>query len=350
MKKIAVAAVLLALSASTWVNAQEIFSESKDLYSTRELVMSFQTLFGNQIVISSATTLRGKLNIVVSSGETVKVTYFKKAKTTNRSRAIDYIDLIAVSLERISNGVRMEMRAPNPAPWSSTEEGFVEAQLVIPQNCRVSIEAPYFDVEAVGPFKSFIVPTSLGRFDVKDVTEQLEISTSNRRLMIENVSGEINVATSNSTLAARNVTSLDRKAVFKNDGGDIKIEDITGEIDVKNSYGRIDVDRFRSNGKKSYIRGTNGPIIINITKMEGGELVVANRLEDVEISVPPDISARFSLAVEEQGRIEVLHFPFKADLVQQNRLELVTGEGRSLISGSVRGRGNIYIRANNEGK
>lgn len=350
MKNIAVAAALLALSASGWVRAQEIFSESKDLYSTRELIMSTQTAPGSQIVISSAATLVGKLSIVASRADTVNVTYFKKAKTTGRSRAIDYIDLIAVSLERLPGGIRVEMRAPNPAPWGSTEEGLVEARLVIPQDCHVSIEAPYFDVEAVGPFKSFVVPNSLGRFDVKDVTERLEISTSNRRLTIENVTGDINVATSNSTLSARNVTSLDGKAVFRNDGGDIKIEDIAGEIDVKNSYARIEVDRFSSSGKKSYVRGTSGPIILNITKMDGGELIVTNRLEDVEISVPQDISARFSLAVEEQGRIEVSHFPFQTDLVQQNRLELVSGEGLSLIAGSVRGRGNIYIRAISEGK
>jgi len=78
--------------------------------------------------------------------------------------------------------------------------------------------------------------------------------------------------------------------------------------------------------------------------MTEGQLVVSNRNEDIDITVPADISAFFSLNVGENGVIEATNFPFTTDLVQRNRINLISGDGTVDVSGSIRGEGNIYIR------
>lgn len=343
----AVTTAVLILCVGISVSAQDIFEEEGSLYSTRQLGGKAVVVSGSKVVIESASTLQGSLRITVTDDDRALVKYFKKAKADKRSRAEDYIDLISVNLEKMPGGIKLVLRAPNPAPWEGTETGSVEAHLQIPAACEVEINAQYFDVEAEGPFRTFIVPTSLGRFDVTLVTEELDLSTSNRRVNVENVSGEIAVSTTNSDLVARNIKAYGGRADIRNDGGDIQIFGISGEINVKNSYGRIDIDGFAATGKKNTVRGVYGPIAIAVTEMGEGRLVVSNRFEDIDLAVPSDISAVWSLAVEENGKIEVANLTVTPDLVQQNRLNLVSGKGKAFIDGSVRGEGNVYVRGYN---
>jgi len=324
--------------------AQEIFREERGVYSTRSLTSTVSLETGGRIEIRSVPTLRGMLTVVAADQEEVSLNYVKKAQTAERSDAVDYIDLIAVELESYPGVIILEMRAPNPAPWRGTDAGIVEVELVVPIACEVSIDAALFDIGGIGPFSSFLVPASLGRLEVENVSDKLDLSTSNRRVKISNISGEVKASTSNSTLIATDIASHEGRAVFRNEGGDIKIQGAVGGLDVKNRYGRIDVADYRPAGRKNYVRGFHGPIMLEVMQIDGGQLIVSNRYEDVEIRVPDDISAVFSLVVEQEGRIEVSSFPFTPDLVQTNRLTLTAGEGSALINGSVRGKGNIYVR------
>ena len=332
------------------VSGQDIFKEESNLYSTNKLENNTSCPRGNKIIIKSAATLRGKITISTSTDENYKLVYTKKAKTDSQSKAIDYIDLIAVTTEKYPGEIKLILRAPNPAPWQGSELGIVNAELMIPEMCSIEIDATYFDFEVYGPFKDFIVPTSLGRFDVQGVTEKLELATSNRRISLQDISGEINVATTNSTILAENISSKNHKTVFRNDGGDIRIKNISGELNIKNSYGRIEIEGFNPDDGKHYIRNDNGPIIMSLVDLNSAQLLLSNRFEDIELNIPSDVSAEFSLAVEEDGKVEVSNFPFKPNLVQRNRLNLITGDGDALLNCSIRGRGNIYVRANDKGE
>ncbi len=326
------------------VVAQEIFEQEPGLYSTRELKASAPAPAHGKIIIKSAATLRGELRISTSSEPTISVVYTKKAKTKKKSTAIDYVDQIAISLSKLSGGARLEFRAPNPAPWSETELGLVEAVVIVPEFCQVEIETPYFDIEADGPFESFKVPSSLGRLNVSFVTEELQLVTANRRVHVENIAGKVRVATTNSDLVARDIRATDGQASFRNENGDISILGVSGEINVKNSYGRIEIDQFVAIGGNSFVNGQYGPIEVFVSKIGDAQLSLSNRYEDIELSLPSDVSAFLSLVVEENGKIEVANFPFEADLVQKNRLSLIAGDGKASISGSVRGKGNLYVR------
>lgn len=334
----------LIVAATAGLQAQEIFLEEGNLYRTRDLESAVAASAHSKVVIKSAVSLQGKLEIVTWDENSAKVVYSKKAKAEKRSDAIDYIDLIAVNLETVPGGVRLTLKAPNPAPWTGMEMGLVSVELYLPESCELEIDAQYFDIEATGPFASFVVPSSLGRLTIAHVTGELDVSTSNRRVSVENISGEISVATSNSDLVARNIKGSNSRAVFRNESGDIRILGVSGEINVKNSYGRITIDGFAATGKKNYVRGLYGPIAVSLSEIGDGQLVMSNRYEDIELTLPSDVSAMLSLAVEEDGQIEVSNLPVKPDLVQRNRLNLVIGGGDALITGSVRGEGNVYIR------
>jgi len=326
------------------VLGQEIFQEEDGLFSTGTLVAKAPIGPDNRLLIRSAVHLSGKISIEVTEENRVTVSYTKQAKTTDRSKAIDYIDLISVSLDLLPEETRLDLRAPNPAPWDAhSESGRIEVIVTVPVNCSVEIDATYFDVNARGPLRGLVVLSSLGRLEVAKVTDVLELSTANRRIDLIEISGQISVATTNSAIIARNIDSKKTTAKFRNDGGDIKISGFRGAINVKNQFGRISISDFEPSGSSNFIRCLSGPIVLEISDMSSGQLVVNNRHEDIEIVIPDNLQAFLSLAVNDEGLIEARGFPFSTEFVQHNRLNLSSGDGRVEISGSIRGQGNIYI-------
>lgn len=338
-----IGAALLMISTSSF--AQEIREESKGLFATRELQKSASPGKGNQLLIKSAASLRGKLTILATSEDRAILTYFKKAHTSRKSHAIDYLDQIAVVLSKTPRGLKLEMRAPNPPPWDSDESGIVEAVLEIPEGFAVEIEAAEFDVEAVGPFLSFENTASLGRMDISHVSEYLEVETANQRVTVTDISGQVRVSTTNSILTADGMSDLTHPAILRNDGGDVRIHGLTGGLNVKNAYGRIEIVDWDPGDEKSYVRCNSGPILISLVELNKGQLLITNRYEDIELSLPEEFSAVLTLTVDGGSKIEADRFAFTTELVEPNRLNLVVGDGSGLISGSIRGKGNIYVTA-----
>ncbi len=336
-------AVLLIVSTSSF--AQEIREESKGVFATRELEKSVMPGQGNLLLIKSAASLQGVLTIRATTEDRAVLTYFKKARTSRESRAIDYLDQIAVVLSKTPSGLKLEMRAPNPPPWEADESGIVEVVLQIPEGFAVEIDAAGFDVDADGPFISFENTASLGRMDIAHVTEYLKVETANQRVTVTDISGQIRVSTTNAILTAEGISDLSQPVVLRNDGGDVRVYGLTGGLNVKNAYGRIEIVDWDPGDDKSYVRCTSGPISISLTELSTGQLLVNNRYEDIELKLPEEFSAVLTLTVDEGSKIEAEHFAFTTELVEPNRLSLVVGDGGGLISGYIRGKGNIYVTA-----
>lgn len=336
-----VCAALMITQASSF--AQEIREESRGLFVTRELQKSVMPGKGNQLLIRSAASLRGVLTIHATTEDEAVLTYFKKTRTQRKSQAIDYLDQIAVVLVKTPGGLKLEMRAPNPPPWSAEEEGIVEVVLEIPENFAVEIEATEFDVSAIGPFLSFENTASLGRMDISHVRDLLDVETANQRITVTDISGEVRVATTNAILTADGIRDLSRPAVLRNDGGDIRVHGLIGGLNVKNAYARIEIDDWDPGEEKSYVRCTSGPIEIALTELNMGQLMISNRYEDIELILPEEFSAVITLTVDGGSKIQAENFAFTTELVEPNRLNLVVGDGSGLISGSIRGKGNIYV-------
>ena len=158
MKKIILLFILSVMLISSG-QTQDIFKQDKNLYSTDMLLLSKPCSENSSIIITSAAYLKGKITITVTDDKKLNVIYYKKAKTSTKSNAIDYIDLITVHLSKKKNGFKLEMRAPNPPPWPEHESGIVAMELSLPRWCDIEIDALYFDVEADGPFRNFLVPS-----------------------------------------------------------------------------------------------------------------------------------------------------------------------------------------------
>jgi hypothetical protein len=336
--------LLIGLAAAS-VSAQEILEKEPGLFSTKELKANVGGGTPNRLVIRSAVRLSGEINIRADNVSTVSLVYTKQARTGSKSKGMDYIDLIAVTLDQGVDQNRLEMRAPNPAPWDKEDEaGIVTADLVVPRNCDVEIDAAGFDVTAVGPFRGLVVRPSLGKIDVRNVSGKLDVTTANQRVLLSDISGDISVTTTNAAIVANDITSTKEAARFRNEAGDMKITNFTGALNAKNSYGRIDLIRFEPRGEPSFVRGNSAPIIIELAGMKDGRLVVTNQYEDVELTVPDTIAASFALAVDEDGSIEALNLQFKTDLVEKDRLNLHTGSGAAEVSATIRGKGRVYLR------
>lgn len=341
--KIAFASILILACIST-AYGQEIRKEGNGIYTTDKISASVSVGQHRKIQVRSAATLRGKVEIVAVDGNEVSVTYTKKAKADSRSQAIDYIDLIDVVLDATAEGARLHMRAPNPAPWGEEGVGLIEATLSVPKGTILEAEAHYFDLFVEGPLAGVFVPESYGRLKVSDVEGVVDLTTVNRRVTLENITGEVNVSTTNSTLSAVDINCPSEQAQFRNEGGDIHIDGFVGSLSIKNSYGRIEVEGFTPIGSRNFVRGFSGPIYLEISKFDNVRLRVSNQFEDIELDLPPDISTVLSLTVDETGKIKAGNFPFTTEVVENNRMDLVTGSGESVLSASVSGEGNIYVR------
>ena len=285
------------------------------------------------------------MTVSVADQKEISLVYHNQARAASRSRAIDYIDLLTASLETLPDTIRLELRAPNPAPWEgSVEAAMIDAELVVPAGFSVEMEATYYDLVARGPLGGVEVASSLGRMDIADVDGILTVSTKNRRVKLQNISGDISASTTNSTLTASAIDGSGGAALFRNDGGDIEIDGFTGRINVRNSYGRTVIRDFAPSGDGNFIRSASGPISLDLVAMPQGQLVVKNRYEDIELTVPDTLSADYSLSVGEDGEIEAIGLAFTTDLVERNRLSLSSGSGLAKIICSIEGKGNIYLR------
>jgi hypothetical protein len=337
-------ASMVILSVTTALG-QEVAERENNVFATEPIQKGRTVARNAKLLVASAVHLSGTIHIRSHESDSLLISYVKVAKAGDRSQAIDFIDLISVVVEGRNDSPKIEMRSPNPAPWSGTDySGQVELEIVAPAGCEIEIRALAYDVTVTGPLRALDIPESLGKIEVANISERLNVVTANRRVMLNDISGQISAATANSSLTAQNVRSLEDQARFRNDGGDIEIVSLVGTLDIKNSYGRITVEDFESQGRSSYVRGASGPISIELISMTEGQLVVSNRQEDVEITVPDTLSAFYTLSVDDDGVIEATNFPFTPDLVERNRLSLQSGDGRVDILGSIKGKGNIFIR------
>lgn len=329
----------------TSASAQEVIERESGVFATEKISIRKAVGSRSKIQIAAAVNLSGTIRIATQLSDTLDIKYVKTAKAADRSQAIDFIDLISVVIEGRPESPVVKMRAPNPAPWSGTDySGRVELEIIAPSDAEIEIIAPPFDVTTVGPLRSLDVPESLGAMDISNITESLNISTANRAVTLKDITGQISVVTSREKLVARDIKSLDDQARFRNEGGDIELIGVVGSVNINNRYGRINVEKFAARGQSSYIRGTSGPVAVEVLEMREGQLVVTNRQEDIEIVVPDTLSAFYSLSVDDEGVIEASNFPFTPDLVERNRLNLQSGDGRVNIGATIKGKGNIFIR------
>lgn len=330
--------------------AQEVSEKEPGVFTTRALQSKGAMQPGQLLTIRASTGLSGSITITTSDTSAAVAVYTKQAKTHQRRRAIDFIDQMAVDFVRIPDGLRLELRAPNPPPWETGEAGMIELKITVPPGSRLDVDATYFDMDVTGPQAAVVNTSSLGRLRVRQVDGEIDLVTANRRIEAEDLAGRISLSTTNAPLTAKRLMALADDATLRNENADIHIDSLVGGANVRTTFARIEVKRLYCDDARSYIRSSHGPIRVSVEELGSGRLVLNNEFEDIEIEVPAEFSATLSLAVDELGKIEVSGFPFRSELVRPNRLNLIADEGEGWITASVSRDGNIYMRGTNQGE
>lgn len=340
-----IAIIISILLAATFAFGQELTKDGRNRYSSPDITLSSAVASGKIVSISSAINLSGSLNIKAGNGQEATFSYNKILKAPSESEAVDFAGAIDATLERTSQGARLILQSPNPAPWSGTDySGVIEGELILPQDCRLDIDAQYFDLVITGPFKSCENKASFGRLEVRDITDMLYLTTSNRDIIVRDITGEVSLTTSHADIEINNLSTLGRQAYFINENGSISGDGLSGIFDIKNSFGRIRLADLKLVSERSRISGSYSPVSLDIIGINNAGLTVRNTNEDIRISVPKTLSASFSLRVDTNGEINVEDIEMRPSLVDSNRLDFDTGTGGPRVRMSIRGDGNISIR------
>jgi len=329
------------------VGADEVKKTGKDRYETGIIELTSPVASDKIVSISSAVNLSGRLAITTTDADQAVFVYSKLLKVSSESEAVDYAGMINVVLEKTSTGVNLLLQAPNPAPWSGTDNsGIVAGELQIPKDSRIEIDARYFDLEITGPFRAVESKSSFGQTKVANITEFLYLATSNRDIIVNNISGEINLTTSHADIEMNNLVTAGQPAFIRNENGSITGENLSGVFDIKNSYGRIRLSDLSLVSERSRISGSYSPINLRIIRINNAGLTVRNTNEDIKLFVPESLAAEFSLRVDTNGEIDVEGLEIRPTLAENSRLDFESGAGGPRVRMSIRGDGNISVRGN----
>jgi hypothetical protein len=324
---------------------QEISQIGRDRYATDQIELSAEVSSDRKIYVNSALGLSGSLVIKAREASQAVFVYRKLLKTTDKSEAVDYARVIEAKLENTPQGARLLLQAPNPAPWSETDNsGVIEGELLLPVNCQLEIDAIYFDLDISGPLRAVENQASFGRINIENVTEIVTLVTSNRDIMARDIAGDISITGSHAEIMIDNMQSQKQAAYIRNENGSIIVENASGAFDIKNDFGRIKVSNMKFNSERSRFIGSYSPINIEIADIVEGNLTIRNTNEDIYLTVPESISADFSLRVDSNGEINTDGFRVRPTLVDSDRLDFVTGNAGARIRVSVRGEGSIKVQ------
>ncbi len=336
--------IILFLLFSVSIRSKEVVSLGDDRFETREEKITSQ-LTGDRVAINSAMGLSGTLSIVTGDAGEASFAYRKILKTSDPSEAMDYADLIQITLESAPDGLKLVLQAPNPAPWSGgPNSGMVDGELYLPADCRIEIDAAYFDIKIEGPFKSIKNKSSFGRIDVRKITEEINLTTSSRGITAKDIAGDISLATGNGEIKIENLSSPTHTAEISDDYADIFITNATGSANIRNNYGKIRLENMHISGPDSRIAGSYGLIKLEISDIRDAAIAISNSNEDVQITLPDTISAKFILRVSSRGKITVEGLKINPTMVKNDQLEFVSGAGESEVTVNIEGNGNISLK------
>lgn len=333
---------LLAVTASSF--AEELIPHGENRFISRKTVIAEPVRGDTSFIIQSALSLTGRLYIVADDADSVSFEYRKVLKSSRESKAHDYAAVIHILIEDSPQGKKLILQAPNPAPWSGSENSAtIEGELHLPEGSHVFFSADYFDIVVEGPLASLENETSLGRIEANRITQKANLNTSSRDIIVSNITGEIALKTSSAEIRITDMQAVDKPAFIRNQNGDISLNRCEGSLDVRTQYGKIKGSELTFVDARVRIDGSYSPIRLKIAALEKADVTISNINEDIDLLLPDAVSANFRLEVGVDSEIDVEDLLFKPTLVNERRLEFTTGSGESAISAEIQGIGNILV-------
>ncbi len=325
------------------VSGDVLTREGKGQFSSESIDYLVTASPSDVIVLNAAGTLSGQMRIR-TGGENCQITYTKKLKTSSEADAKSYAELISIETTRLKDELTISLRAPAGAPWSGTEKSAqMDLTITIPSGCALKITTAYFDIDARGPFREFIVTESLSQVVLEDVTGTTEINVSNRPLQIKNIQGKLTAANKYGRIKLENIETGDQMATVVNDNGDILIDSFSGMLEISTGYGEIIADNLTLTGTKNRIKNISAPIRLNFDSLTSGRLRVYNHYGMISMSVDGPMDAGFICKIGEESTVTAEGMEMTPTLVYDDRLEFEVGSGEAEVRLTAKGDGNIII-------
>ncbi|MEK7774645.1 MAG: hypothetical protein AAB305_02025 [Candidatus Zixiibacteriota bacterium] len=343
-----VALIIASLFVGSTSRGQELTKDDDGLFTTPERTLSTPLSKGETVTVTVPSVIRGNLSVVAEDVSGASLRFRKRAFTDSRRSAFDYIDVVTVTMSRASGGATLECRAPASPDWKEDEYLSVEFELTLPRETVLRIDAPKVHAVVEGPMKGVAITNAEEGAEIIDVTEFTTISARQSSVKLERVAGKIQVQIIDGTLVIEEISSTTEMARIESEGAEIRIAAFKGELDLNAESGRIEISEFEPTGDKSTLRVSGAPLQVEISRMESGRVTLSNKGEDIELTIPADIQASFSLTVDEGSTISATRLHMRPDLVLPDRLNFITGKGGVDIRASVRRNGNIYVRGYGE--
>ncbi len=325
------------------ITAQTINEVGNGVYTGELIEQRLDVVSGDNIVVSSATTLSGELTIKVVD-EGARLTYQKRLKSNDREEARQYASEISVEIDRTPQEVTIALRAPARTSWSGTDgSGRINVILEMPANCNIETATAYFDITAIGPFASFTAAETLAAVEISKVTGPTEVKVSNRDLKISETTGMLTATNKYGTIKLEQIDTGGKSALIRNENGEILITDFTGNIDVRTSYNRVVARGLYLTGERNRFRNVSSPIYIQFDSLNTGDIMINNRYADIEIAITGLTDAVFICKTGNGGVTRAEGMKITPTLVYDNRLEFITGEGAAEARITARDGGSIII-------
>jgi hypothetical protein len=325
-------------------SGEEVNPYGNDRFITQESIRESSAVPEERILIRSSSNLSGKISILADDIESAVIEYRKIIKTNNRATASEFAEMTDVNVRKTSNGINILFQTPNPAPWSGTNEAvIIEGELRLPKDCRLKIDADYFDFNIKGPFVSVENGSSFGRWDVQNITRLLNLTGSNRSINLKNIGGDISVNLTHADIWIEKMVPENSPARIVNEYGNIYIDWFEGNFNINSSYGKIRLtDIYTKNGKSS-INGIQCQIKAVFEGLNNVELFISDSHEDVILNFPDTVTASFFLKTELDGEVHFKGIEVKPILIESNYIELISGHNGSIVKVGVDGGGDIII-------
>ena len=343
MKKSFWMALMLLAVWLNWAAAQSLTKKAEGVFISDAMQGKIAMKSNQRLVIDAASTLSGEL-ILTAGGNDCHFSYQKLLKTPTKVEAAQYAEAIKVEIDQQKDVIILSLRAPASPPWSGTNNsGRLMIEVTIPANCPVEVNSAYFDITAVGPFSEFIVPESLSKVQVEKVRGNVEIKVSNRPLVIKDVTGAVTATNKYDKLRLENIDTGDKLATIRNEHGEISIDGLRGELDARTSYDNIVAQNLFLYGSKNSVKNISALISLSFDSLTTGKIRVNNQYEHIIVEIKNRVDAQFICKVGEDATVSADHMDIVPVMVDENRLEFISGEGTAEIRLYANGSGNITI-------
>lgn len=294
--------------------------------------------------ITAPANLAGKINMQVGEGDVCLVEFECWARAKNLKMAKEFTELVEVYVEREGEVVTLKLYTPGGAPWEGTNYGIgVTLDIYVPPDIVVESKSSGFDMDISGPLKKVYIRNRYGDIQLKDVSEETDISGTYNKVEVQDIQGNLEIETSYNLISVRDVNTKQGKAFLKTSYGKIEVEDFTGQLEANTVYSPIHCSGITLLGGPNEIKTVYSEIDLEFEEMKDCELYVNNTYGNINLWAPSDLSARLILTVGRGGKIEISGILIKPLALEKTKLEGICGDGDSDIELDIKGIGKILV-------